>query len=321
MSKSTAIASLLVLAAPGCTLTPEQLGMLLQPGMAGASAPPAAASRPPQAPPSPAPSHTPMTPPPSGPMAPPPSGMMPPPPPSGMMPPPPPSGMMPPPSSQPTATPAATATPVNHATLPALYAKFADTVTITMDGAMVRLATTDVPNHKSPYFGISSPMYIAPLPGMAPNPSSIAAQNYVLRVPANPAVAASVTPTNLDAIGIALNGVVLFNQYAAGMQPLGQEIVSFDQFNGHPAQRNNYHYHMEPKALTTNDSNLVGVMLDGFPIYGKKDSDGSTPTLDAANGHVGVTADFPEGIYHYHVTDAPPYFCGGFKGTKGTWTN
>lgn len=218
-------------------------------------------------------------------------------------------------------TPATSASSTPAAGLPAIYSKFDKAVTVSLDGDMVKLTTKDQPNHKSPYWGTTSALYEAPHAGMQQNPNSIVAQNYVLRVPANPAVATSVSPTHLDAIGIATNGVVLFNQYAAGNQPLTNEIFSFDRFNGHPAQRGQYHYHMEPKALTDNDAALVGVMLDGFPIYGKKDADGSTPTLDEANGHVGVTADYPAGIYHYHVTDAVPYLCGGFKGSQGTWTN
>jgi hypothetical protein len=41
--------------------------------------------------------------------------------------------------------------------------------------------------------------------------------------------------------------------------------------------------------------------------------------LDAYHGHTGATADYPAGIYHYHVTDADPYINGaGFYGTPGT---
>jgi len=30
--------------------------------------------------------------------------------------------------------------------------------------------------------------------------------------------------------------------------------------------------------------------------------------LDECNGRVGVTPEFPEGIYHYFATDTYPYF-------------
>ena len=43
--------------------------------------------------------------------------------------------------------------------------------------------------------------------------------------------------------------------------------------------------------------------------------------LDAYHGHFGVTADYPNGIYHYHITADAPYLNGdGFYGTAGTVT-
>ncbi len=45
-------------------------------------------------------------------------------------------------------------------------------------------------------------------------------------------------------------------------------------------------------------------MRDGYPIYGRKDSDGSLPTLDGAGGHTSVTPDSPStAVYHYHVNE------------------
>jgi hypothetical protein len=41
--------------------------------------------------------------------------------------------------------------------------------------------------------------------------------------------------------------------------------------------------------------------------------------LDQYHGHVHATADYPQGIYHYHVTAAAPYINDtGFYGTAGT---
>jgi len=121
---------------------------------------------------------------------------------------------------------------------------------------------------------------------------------------------------------VALNGVPLFNQYAANYQPLGVEINSFDQYNGHPQQTGQYHYHVEPLWLTRNSKEaLIGVLLDGYPVYGPMENGApvSTASLDAAHGHVGVTAEFPQGIYHYHTTGDAPYINGsGFAGQPGT---
>jgi hypothetical protein len=41
--------------------------------------------------------------------------------------------------------------------------------------------------------------------------------------------------------------------------------------------------------------------------------------LDKYHGHTSTTTDYPNGIYHYHITDAAPYINGdGYYGTPGT---
>jgi hypothetical protein len=61
--------------------------------------------------------------------------------------------------------------------------------------------------------------------------------------------------------------------------------------------------------------------LDGFPVYGPTENGKllTSADLDAYHGHTTVTADFPNGIYHYHFTADYPYLNGnGFYGTSGT---
>jgi hypothetical protein len=207
--------------------------------------------------------------------------------------------------------------------LPAGYEKFTTGTSVQLSGNFVVISTTDIPNHKSPYFGAGSANYVAPQAGMVPNPNGISAQSYVFHIPVSPAAAASPSDTPMDAIGVALNGVVFFNQYAAGRVALGPEIISFDQYNGHPAMRNNYHYHFEPLFLTTAaKAALIGFMLDGFPIYGPQETTATAPSgLDSCNGHSHATVEYPNGIYHYHVVSSPPYLVGCFRGTPGTVTN
>lgn len=216
-------------------------------------------------------------------------------------------------------TPTAPATPSTSG-VQALYAQFVSAVTVSIDGGTVTLHTNDLPDHKSPYWGTSSANYEAPHAGMQVNPHQITSQNLTFRIPSSPASAASASDTPLGPIGISVNGVVFFNQYAAMRQPLTSEIVSFDKYNGHPSPSNQYHYHFEPVSITASSrSRLIGVLLDGFPVYGPIDSDGSTPTgLDACNGHTGATPEFMGGIYHYHTTTAVPYISGCFRGTAGT---
>lgn len=220
------------------------------------------------------------------------------------------------------ATPTAPASPAAPSTsgVQAMYAQFVNTVTVSIDGATVTLRTNNLPDHKSPYWGSGSASYEAPHAGMQVNPHLIASQNLTFRIPSSPAAATATSDTPLGPIGVSVNGVVLFNQYAAMRQPLTSEIVSFDRHNGHPSPSNQYHYHFEPVSITASSrSRLVGVLLDGFPVYGPIDSDGRTPTdLDACNGHTSATPEFSSGIYHYHTTTAVPYISGCFRGTAGT---
>jgi len=213
-----------------------------------------------------------------------------------------------------------TNTSTTSTTLSAAYARFGGTATVSQEGTTMVIRTTNVPDHKSPYWGSGNLNYEAPTAGVQVNNNRIASQNIVFRIPATPS-AATASDTPLGPIGIATNGVVLFNQYAAGRMPLTNEILSFDRFNGHPTPSNQYHYHFEPLWLTEarGKATFIGVLLDGFPVYGTIDESGSAPTtLDSCNGHVGATQDYPQGTYHYHVTSAPPYIAGCFHGAPGT---
>jgi hypothetical protein len=201
---------------------------------------------------------------------------------------------------------------------PKVFQQFTDNVQVNVRGDYVVLKTDALPNHKSPYWGIKSSKYETPKKGMHVNPHRINSHDFTFKIPLNPAPQKKLRQTPMGPIGIAINGVALYNQFAGGGGPLTHEIGSFDQYNGHPDPRDNYHYHVEPLFLTHNDNKLVGFLLDGFPLYGRKDMDNSYPNdLDKANGHFGVTADYPEGTYHYHIINEPPYICGGFKGKPG----
>ena len=149
-------------------------------------------------------------------------------------------------------------------------------------------------------------------------------RDFVRRIPRNPALNDTVTYTNLGAIGVAVNGIALFNQYAGRTMtgewlPLDNEIESFDICNCHPQQQGAYHYHLEPLLLTqTGNGALIGWPLDGFPAYGPLNPDGRSPQLDELNGEFGVTPEHPNGIRHYHATDADPYLIGRYRGAPGT---
>lgn len=224
----------------------------------------------------------------------------------------------------------ATTTTTVGANVPDVYKKVYGATSITSDGTYITIKTNGVPDHESVYWPTSNALY-KDFSGttfggnnFARNQGTIVSQSYTFKIPQNPAVASAHASTPLGPIGVSLNGVPFFNQYNGSNQPLTTEIVSFDKYWGHPSPNNEYHYHVEPLYLTTvkyTKSALLGFLLDGFPVYGPVEN-GTAVTnsmLDAYHGHTSVTADYPNGIYHYHITDADPYINGsGFYGTAGT---
>ncbi len=132
-----------------------------------------------------------------------------------------------------------------------IYAQFQSAVTVSLAGTTASLRSNGLPDHASPYWGRADAQYEAPHPGMQLAPNQIAAQSLSLQVPLAPA-AGSASDTPMGPMGMAVNGVAIFNQYAAGRSPLANEILTFDRFNGHPQQTGQYHYHVEPLWLTTN---------------------------------------------------------------------
>ena len=227
----------------------------------------------------------------------------------------------------------------NDVTIPlSLYQKIYKTTSdIYIENGFVYINTDGVPDHKSPYFlgtQWESEKYV-PYDGSNPfvtsfnlNPNRISAGNIRFKIPISPKKSTTTTTTAMGPIGVSLNGVPFYNQYAGGGAPLSNEINSFDQYNGHPAPGRGggggrYHYHMEPFWLTQNygKNTLLGFLLDGFPIYGPEENGDELKSSDLDNhhGHAHPTSDFPDGIYHYHITSDAPYLNGiGYYGAPGT---
>ena len=123
-------------------------------------------------------------------------------------------------------------------------------------------------------------------------------------------------------IGIAVNGVVFFNPYDAGMTDATNMM---DRCCGHPNQTGQYHYHKYPVCLNspwadegTAHSPLLGWAFDGFPIYGPyeaKDLMAKDETGSGALNLFNIHYDADRG-WHYHVTPGKfPYIIGGYWGT------
>jgi hypothetical protein len=203
---------------------------------------------------------------------------------------------------------------------------------VTTDGDYLVIKCNGLPDHKSPYYkgtNWENSLYVNDTrSGFKINPNIIASMNYTFKIPKSPKEATTKKSLGTATIGIALNGVPIFNQYAAGntaITPGTGEYVSFDLYGGHPAPSSDYHYHIEPNYITEKKGTdaLIGFLLDGFPVYGSKEN-GKTVTsasLDAYHGHTSVTKEYPNGIYHYHTTADAPFINGnGFFGTAGTWS-
>lgn len=155
--------------------------------------------------------------------------------------------------------------------------------------------------------------------GQVPVPQPITGDNS-WRIRMNPTLTGSNTATvGQGPIAVAVNGVMIFNPtqqdgvYAEDHDPF--LIGELDVCGGHSGRGDDYHYHIAPVCIIEHlaedsDGTLpIAYALDGFPIYGFTNPDGSIPELDECNGQ------FDEnGAYHYHATEEYPYINGCFKG-------
>ena len=144
------------------------------------------------------------------------------------------------------------------------------------------------------------------------NPNSIAQQSFIMYIPINP-VSTTHASQAMGPVGVSIDGVPIYNNLAATTDNIFAEAGSFDQCQGHPSGENGgtYHYHSEPYTISYQDSNFIGVMRDGYFVYGRYDYGGSTD-IDVSNtssdayiygGHVGTSpTDGTGSRFHYHAT-------------------
>ena len=216
-------------------------------------------------------------------------------------------------------------------TLDPAYAAFDTTQTdIYLSGTNVVIETTGRPNHKSTYWGTSNALYLSePTVSMTAGGATLITgydASGSLTVPQNPSFASKTTATSLNHVGIAVSGAAIFND-SEGNGPLSSAAGSLDWCGAHIGP-SVYHYHLEPKAFSYDDSNLVGVIADGYFIYGRKcSSTGTYPTdLDASHGHTSTTPYSTTAKYHYHIsstlystTGSYVVFAGPYKGTPSSF--
>lgn len=224
-----------------------------------------------------------------------------------------------------TTTEPTTGTPTTPATLHNAFSEFSSNVTAYVSGSNFVINTTGLPNHTSPYWSSTHSLYVAPTvtntTSMAPGNIDNFNGSYSLSVPANPVQTGVTTATGLGAIGIAVSGSVIYNDEEGPNVPIDNALPSLDYTGAHTGPQS-YHYHLEPVAFSNDDTNLIGIMADGFFVYGRKCySTGTYPTdLDASGGHVGVTQHNEDGEYHYHIQNVTYQgyyliFPGDYQGT------
>lgn len=175
------------------------------------------------------------------------------------------------------------------------------------DGEYLYVGSNGMPDHNM-MVGITAWQQQVPLP-----------QRYfddnAWRIPLHPKPAAQ--PAMIKgrflrgAIALAVNGIPIFNpQNNRG--EISYEIGELDQWGGHCGRADDYHYHITPLHLQAQAGKgmPVAYALDGYPIYGLTEPDGSpVGKLDECHGH----EDAKTG-YHYHAANKYPYVIGGFHG-------
>ncbi|MDT0539407.1 MULTISPECIES: YHYH protein [Croceitalea] len=190
------------------------------------------------------------------------------------------------------------------------------------NGTTVTIETTGLPNHETVYWGEGNDLYREE-PDVRLTPSIMSSNNNAstIIVDAVPNLVGSTSQTQLGTIGIAVSGSAIFNDQEGG-GTLDQAAGSLDWTGAHIGP-GVYHYHLEPVAFTNDDDNLVGVLLDGVFLYGRRDypSNEYPADLDESGGHFGPTPHNPDGEYHYHIineiystTGSYIAFAGPFQG-------
>lgn len=205
---------------------------------------------------------------------------------------------------------AASATAGGEAGTPAaagIFSAFAPAVRVRWDEQFLFVESEGLPAHRM-MAGITAWQQQVPLP------QAYSGKN-AWQIPLHPVVAT--TPVSIrgrflrGAIALAANGIPIFNpQNNRG--EVSQEIGELDEWGGHCGRADDYHYHVAPFHLQSvvGAGKPIAYALDGYPIYGVTEPDGSAPAkLDSYNGHETAALG-----YHYHGSTKYPYLNGGFHG-------
>jgi len=188
------------------------------------------------------------------------------------------------------------------------FLKFPESALVNWDERYLYVGSDGMPAHPM-MVGITAWQQQVPLP-----------QSYYGKnawsIPLHPVPAAEgiSAKTNFfrGAIAVAANGIPIFNPIKNDGKTDTFLAGELDQYGGHAGRADDYHYHVAPWHLSEKlGPNLpLALALDGYPIYGLNEPDGSPTTgLDSFHGHTNAMGD-----YHYHASRSYPYINGGFHG-------
>ncbi|MGB3466069.1 MAG: YHYH protein [Cyclobacteriaceae bacterium] len=188
------------------------------------------------------------------------------------------------------------------ASLSTLFLQSDEILSINSDSEFFYINSTGLASHEM-MAGISVPNDYVPVP-----------QNYSSwSIPIKPKYTEE--PVNLEnslqsaPIAIAINGVPVYNSLSPSDEFDGNSSA-LDKFGGHTGTKDDYHYHVPPLHLTIDNRSPFAYALDGFPIYGNLEPDGSElRALDEFNGH-----EDSEGHFHYHATEESTGLFNKFRG-------
>jgi len=122
------------------------------------------------------------------------------------------------------------------------------------------------------------------------NPNRIVVATETFRIPLDPVTNATATDTALGTVGVAINGIPIYNPFEDANQTAATGRI-FSGCCGHPQLTGVYHYHKYPTCLkllkgdvwqsekdkcdeidaliaSGGHSPLIGFALDGWPVYG-----------------------------------------------------
>ena len=190
----------------------------------------------------------------------------------------------------------------------AAFNAFAPKVKTTWDKQYLYVESDSIPDHQM-MVGITAWQQQVPI-------TQPYTGNNVWRIPLQPVPAkAPMSAKNnffRGAIALAANGIPIFNPIKNDGRTDTFLAGELDRFGGHCGRADDYHYHIAPLHLqkTVGAGNPVAYALDGYPLLGLTEPDGTAPrNLDSFNGHSHGTLG-----YHYHSARTYPYINGGFHG-------